>query len=77
MLITLFPQCFWEAFLHGLLNAKIMCLRVNTFLIKFADNNFEFGEIDGNFSKRIENTVGYEQFLLFSRCFLKTCTADT
>ena len=31
----------------------------------------------------VENTVGkgeiarYEQFLLFPRCFLKTCTADT
>ena len=35
------------------------------------------------FSKLLENTVGkgeiarYEQFLLFSQCFLKTCTADT
>ena len=31
---------------------------------------------------RVENTVGkgeiarYEQFLLFSQCFLKTCTTD-
>ena len=33
--------------------------------------------------KRVENTVGkgeiarYEQFLLFTQCFQKTCTADT
>ena len=37
----------------------------------------------GKLSKKIENTVGkeeiarYEQFLLFPRCFQKTCTADT
>ena len=36
-----------------------------------------------NFFKRVENAVGrgeiarYEQFLLFLRCFQKTCTADT
>ena len=34
-------------------------------------------------SKWVENTVGkeetarYEQFLLFTQCFQKTCTADT
>ena len=46
----------------------------------------EFAEFDKNgrkFSKRVENTVGkgeiapYEQFLLFPKCFQKTCTADT
>ena len=46
-------------------------------LKEFADDNFEFDEIDGNFFKRIENTVErgeiarYEQFLLFSQCFSK------
>ena len=42
-------------------------------------------KLDGNgrkFSKRVENTVRkgeiacYEQFLLFQKCFQKTCTAD-
>ena len=49
----------------------------------FADNNFEFDENDGKFSKRIENTVGkgeiarHEQFVLFLQCFQKTCNADS
>ena len=49
----------------------------------FADNNFKFDENDKKFSKWVENTVGkgeiacYKQFLLFPRCFQKTCTADT
>ena len=52
-------------------------------LKEFADDNFEFDEIDGNFFKRIENTVEkgeiarYEQFLLFPQSFQKTCTTDT
>ena len=47
-----------------------------------ADDNFKFDENGRKFSKRIENTVGkgeiarYEQFLLFSLCFKKTCTTD-
>ena len=51
-------------------------------LIEFEGNNFEIDENGGEFSKRVENTVGkgeiahYEQFLLFPQCFLKTCTAD-
>ena len=50
---------------------------------EFADDNFKFDENGKKFSKRLENTVGkgeiahYEQFLLFSQCFQKTCTADT
>ena len=49
----------------------------------FADDNFEFDENGGKFTKQVENTVGkgeiacYEQFLLFPRFFQKTCTADT
>ena len=49
----------------------------------FADDNFKFDENDKKFSKWVKNTVGkgeiacYEQFLLFPRCFQKTCTADT
>ena len=52
-------------------------------LIEFADDNFEFDENGGNFSKRVENAVGkgeiarYEQFLLFAQCFQKTCPADS
>ena len=50
---------------------------------EFSDNNFKFDENGRMFFKRVENTVGkgeiarYEQFLLFSQCFQKTCTADT
>ena len=48
----------------------------------FADDNFKYNENGRKFSKRVENTVGkgeiarYEQFLLFPRCFQKTCTTD-
>ena len=48
---------------------------------EFADDNSKFDENGGEFSKRVENTVGkgeiarYEQFLLFPQCFQKT--ADT
>ena len=48
-----------------------------------ADNNFKFDENGRKFSKWVENTVGkgeiacYKQFLLFPKCFLKTCTAGT
>ena len=50
---------------------------------EFADDNFIFDENDITFSKRVENTVGkgeiarHEQFLLFTQCFQKTCTADS
>ena len=52
-------------------------------LEEFTDDNFKLDENGRKFSKRVENTVGkgeiahYEQFLLFSQCFQKTCTADT
>ena len=52
-------------------------------LKEFADDNFKFERNGRKFSKWIENTVEkgeiarYEQFLLFSQCFQKTCTADT
>ena len=52
-------------------------------LKKFADENLKFNENGRKFSKMIENTVRkgeiarYEQFLLFSQCFKKTCIADT
>ena len=48
-------------------------------LKEFADDNFKFDENGRKLSKRVENTVGkgeiarYEQFLLFSQCFLKVC----
>ena len=49
---------------------------------EFAAANFKFDENCRKFSDRVENTVGkgeiarYEQFLLFPRCFQKTCPAD-
>ena len=52
-------------------------------LKEFADDSFKFDENYGNFSKRLENTVGkgeiarYEQFLLFPLCFQTTCIEDT
>ena len=52
-------------------------------LQEFVDDNLKFDENGGKFSERVQNTVGkvdiarYEQFLLFPRCFQKTCTADT
>ena len=51
-------------------------------LKEYADNNFKFDENGRKFSYRVENTVGkgeiarYEQFLCFSQCFQKACTAD-
>ena len=51
-------------------------------LKEFADDKFRFDKHDRKFYKRVENTVGkgeisrYEQFLLFSQCFQKTCAAD-
>ena len=50
---------------------------------ELADDNSNFDENGGEFSKWRENTVGkgkiahYEQFLLFPQCFQKTCTEDT
>ena len=49
----------------------------------FAEDNFEFDENGRKFSKQVKNIVGKgeiarnEQFLLFSQCFQRTCTADT
>ena len=48
----------------------------------YADDNFRFDENGRKFFKWVENNLGkgeiarYEQFLLFSLCFQKTCTAD-
>ena len=50
---------------------------------EFADDNFELDKHGRKSSKREENNVGkgeiarYEQFLLFTQCFQRTCTADT
>ena len=47
-----------------------------------ADYNNKFDENSIKLSKYVENTEGkgeiahYEQFLLFPRCFQKTCPAD-
>ena len=52
-------------------------------LKEFAEDILQFDENGAKFSKCVENTVGKgeiarcEQFLLFSLCFQKTCTADT
>ena len=48
-------------------------------LKEFADDNFKFEENGRKLSKQVENTVGkreiahFEQFLLYSQCFQKTC----
>ena len=52
-------------------------------LKELADGNFIIGENGRKSTKWVENTVKkgeiacYEQFLLSSQCFQKTCTADT
>ena len=47
-------------------------------LKEFADDNIKFDENGRKFSKWVENGEinRYEQFLLFPKCFQKTCTAD-
>ena len=50
---------------------------------EFADDNFVFDENVRKFYKTVENTMGkgeiahYDQFLVFSQCFKKTCSANT
>ena len=52
-------------------------------LKEFAANNFKFDKNGRKLSNWVENTVGkgeigrYDQFILFQRCFQKTCTTDT
>ena len=52
-------------------------------LKEYADDNSKLNENGKKISKRVENTVGkgeitrHEQFLLFPKCFQKSCTADT
>ena len=52
-------------------------------LKEFANDNLKFDKIGRKFSEGIENTLRkeeiarYEQFLLFPKCFQKTCTEDT
>ena len=57
---------------------------LDSFKLKdFADDNSRFDENGRKLSGRVKNTTGkgeiarYEQFLLFPKCFQKTCTADT
>ena len=57
---------------------------LDTFKLKeFEDDNFKSNGNGRKFSERVKNTVRkggiahYLQFVLFSQCFLKTCTADT
>ena len=38
-----------------------------------ADDNFKSDENSRKFPKWVENTVGYEQFLLYQHCFQKAC----
>ena len=50
-------------------------------LNEFADKNFKFVKNGRKLSKRVENTGGkgiiaQKQFLLFTKCFQNTCTAD-
>ena len=90
----LFPQCFQKACFPGTSKGVIVWEWVKLFpklqildsskLKEFADDNFEFYDNGGKFSKRVENTVGKgvivhnEQFLIFPLFFPpKNCTADT
>ena len=73
----------WESSQWLWKNLVLTLSQTTNFRLKeFADDNFDFGENGGKFFESIENTVGkgeiarYEQFLLFSQCFQKTCTAD-
>ena len=49
----------------------------------FADDNFIYDNNGGKFSERVKDNAGkgqiacYKKFLLFPRCFLNICTADT
>ena len=58
---------------NGIFQTERVCRRAISNLIKMAESS----------SKGLENTVGKgeiagcEQFLLFPRCFQKTCTVDT
>ena len=86
----LFQQIFKRRYCLRIIKFKIVLLNVNRIgiqpfpkqlildsskLKEFADGNF-------NLIKMAENTVGKgeiahkKQFLLFSQCFQKTCTAD-
>ena len=54
----------------------VMCIRIHDLL-------YSHYSPSGEFSKRVQNTVGkgeiahLEQFLLISQCFRKMCTTDT
>ena len=73
---------FWYCFLNPYPFPKQQILDSSK-LKEFADNKFKFHGNGRKISKRVENTVRkgkiarYEQFLLFPKCFQKTCTADT
>ena len=79
ILSTISPACD----LLCLFNSTRRQILDSSKLNEFADDNFKLDENGRKFSKWVENTVGKgeiahcEQFLLFSQCFPKTCTADT
>ena len=61
----LFPECFQRLSILGLIKVRILfhpfpkqqildCSKLK----QFPDDNFRFDETGGNFSKRVENTVG-------------------
>ena len=83
MLVTVicsFSHIVSNAFLAKIVSQTTNCS--SSKLKEFADDNFRFDENSRKFLKRVENIVGkgeiahYEQFLLFARCFQKTCIAD-
>ena len=73
---------FYHSFLSKILHPVSYNAFLNDKQNEFPDNNFEFDEKGGTFSKRVENTVEkgeivrYEQFLLVQSCFQKTFSAD-
>ena len=74
---------FAHTYLFGPQLSHIKQILDSSKMKEFADDNSKFDENGRQFFKQVENTVGkreiacYEQFLLFSQCFQKTCTADT
>ena len=73
-------QCRYKIRLHVLCR---MILDLQGQLIALISPKGKMGNYRRELSKRLENTAGkgeiarYEQFLLFPRCFQKTCAVNT
>ena len=82
-ILSFFQNRFKKVIANGCLTLSRTIILDSSKFKDFAEDNFKFDENDSKFSERVENAMGkeeiaqYEQFLLFSQCFQKTCTADT